>query len=597
MLTPEITAEEMMFQKAVELIEQGTYADARDLLTRLLKTDQNNAVYWVWLSAAMETQKERLYCLQTALKLDPQNAAAQRGLTLLGGLPPTEGLTPFPMNHPRPWESKLKLADETPKPKGFKALAANPVARVVAIMLVGVLLIGGVIAGFSVSGMFQPQPTRRVIQTFTPFPTATLDMTRQVEERGPLAGLISATYTPTPIYAATPYDGVASDTYRGAITAYQRGDWDTVVQMMVQVATISPGSADTLYFVAEAYRMDGKYQDALEYYQAAIDVDPNFAPTYLGRARTNLAINPRRSVMADLDSAINLDPNYGEAYLERGLYLISQNNTEAAMEDLREASALLPGSPQVYIALARAEMAQENYPEALDAAKRANELDIVSLESYLVLGMAYRANGETDKALEALEIYTQYSKDNSEAFTFLGATYFNRAEYDKALEALDQALRLDRTSSQAHYWRGETQMALGNGADAVENFRTAVRYNQNFYDAGIGLVRALFSIDDFNNGYAELAKYEKMAETDQERAQFLYLRAVALGKIGFPKESIRDWEALLEFPEEAVSEEMRAEAEAAIDAYKTATPVPPTRTPTRTATPTQTRMPSATPKP
>lgn len=597
MLTPEVSAEEMMFQKAVDFIEQGNFADARDLLTRLLKTDQNNAVYWVWLSAAMETQKERIYCLQTALKLDPENAAARRGLTLLGGLPPAEGLSPFPMNHPRPWDSKLKLADETPRPTGFKALVANPMVRVVSLLLMGGLLIGGVIAGFSVFGLFRPEPTRRVQQTFTPFPTATLDMTQQVQERGPLAGLIDATYTPTPIYAATPYEGVALDPYRGAMRAYENENWEMVAQMMIQVATISPGSADTLYFIAEAYRLDERYQDALDYYQEAIKVNPNFAPSYLGRARTNLAINPRRSVMADFDSAINLDPNYGEAFLERGLYLLSQNNTAAAMEDLREAGNLLPDSPQVYIALARVELAQENYPEALEAAIRANELDIVNLESYLVLGMAYRANGETDKALEALEVYTLYSKENAEAFSFLGATYFNRGEYDKALDALDQALSLDRTSSQGYYWRGETNLELGNIEEAIRDLRAALRYNQNFFDAGIALTRALYADEDYNNGYAELIKHEKLADTDEKRAIFLYYRAISLGKIGFPNESIRDWEALLELPEEAVSEEMREEARTSIDAFRTATPIPPTATITPTRTPTQTRMPSATPRP
>lgn len=597
MLTPEVSAEEMMFQKAVDFIEQGNFADARDLLTRLLKTDQNNAVYWVWLSAAMETQKERIYCLQTALKLDPENAAARRGLTLLGGLPPAEGLSPFPMNHPRPWDSKLKLADETPRPTGFKALVANPMVRVVSLLLMGGLLIGGVIAGFSVFGLFRPEPTRRVQQTFTPFPTATLDMTQQVQERGPLAGLIDATYTPTPIYAATPYEGVALDPYRGAMRAYENENWEMVAQMMIQVATISPGSADTLYFIAEAYRLDERYQDALDYYQEAIKVNPNFAPSYLGRARTNLAINPRRSVMADFDSAINLDPNYGEAFLERGLYQLSQRNTEAAMEDLREAGNLLPDSPQVYIALARVELAQENYPEALEAAIHANELDIVNLESYLVLGMAYRANGETDKALEALEVYTLYSKENAEAFSFLGATYFNRGEYDKALEALDQALSLDRTSSQGYYWRGETNLELGNVEEAISDLRAALRYNQNFFDAGVALTRALYANEDYNNGYAELIKHEKLADTDEKRAIFLYYRAISLGKIGFPNESIRDWEAILELPEEAVSEEMREEAQASIDAFRTATPIPPTATRTPTRTPTQTRMPSATPRP
>ena len=63
--------ENTILREAVEALRLGDRIRARDLLTRMLKADQNNASYWVWLSAAVDTQKERLYCLQSALRIDP----------------------------------------------------------------------------------------------------------------------------------------------------------------------------------------------------------------------------------------------------------------------------------------------------------------------------------------------------------------------------------------------------------------------------------------------------------------------------------------------------------------------------------------------
>ena len=110
--TPEPPPEDDPLLPAIEAIQAEKYAQAREILTNLLQTNQQNADYWVWLSAAMETQKERLYCLQTAYKIDPNNTAARRGLVLMGALTQEEPLPPFPMNHPKPWDVKIKASEQ-----------------------------------------------------------------------------------------------------------------------------------------------------------------------------------------------------------------------------------------------------------------------------------------------------------------------------------------------------------------------------------------------------------------------------------------------------------------------------------------------------
>src|SRR3989337_3302490 len=128
-------AEDLLFQEAVEALRQGNNALAKEKLTFLLKAEQNNATYWVWMSAAVDTPKERVYCLQTALKLDPENPAAKRGLILLGALPPDEKIVPFPVNRPRAWEPKLMLANERPRLSALQALVLDPTARLAGIIV------------------------------------------------------------------------------------------------------------------------------------------------------------------------------------------------------------------------------------------------------------------------------------------------------------------------------------------------------------------------------------------------------------------------------------------------------------------------------
>src|SRR5258707_9415390 len=84
-----------MFDEAVQALKDGQRQRAKDLLTRLIKVDQSKPDYWLWMSAAVEAEKEQVFCLQNVLKLDPNSVPARRGLVVLGALRPEEaGLPP-----------------------------------------------------------------------------------------------------------------------------------------------------------------------------------------------------------------------------------------------------------------------------------------------------------------------------------------------------------------------------------------------------------------------------------------------------------------------------------------------------------------------
>jgi len=594
-----------MLEQAVRFIGEGKFPQAKELLTGLLQGDQNNATYWIWMSAAMETQKERLYCLQMAYKMDPNNTAAQRGLVLMGALPPDETLTPFPMNHPRPWESKIKLADEKPELTGFQRVTSNPFFKLAVIGIVFIGVVGGAIFGLGAlisSGQkaVDTGPTATSRPTVTPVvnPNAGPTVNSTIVPLSDL--LVNGTYTPTAIYAMTPHGDVALDAYHGALRAYSQERWGEVANMMAQIATSQPGSVDTIYFIAEAKRLGGQYDEALDYYKEAIKINPKFAPIYLGQALANLGINPQKSVIVDLNKAIELDPRYAEAYMERGLYSMKRNDLAAAKTDLTEAASLNPDSPLIQVNLARVLLTLGDNELALEAAKKAQELDVTMLDAYLVLGMAYRANDQIDNAVDVLDTYTRYSPTNPEAFTVLASAYFKRGDYDNALKNIDQALLLDKRSAEEYRWRGEIYLALGETTKALSDFRQSYRTNVTF-DAGIGIARAMLAEESFRDAYEMIVTLEKLLKTDDQKGLFFYYRALSLEGLNEQIAASRAWNDLLKLPEEATTEQMRQDAKDHIVALQSATPPLPsptiTKTPTITRTPTKSSTQTLTPTP
>jgi tetratricopeptide (TPR) repeat protein len=596
-----------IFKDAVDAMRRGDKVRAKDLLTRLLKSDQNNAKYWIWLSVAVDSPKERIYCLETALKLDPENATAKRGLILLGALAPDESIQPFPMNRPRAWEAKLLLASEQPKPKGMRAFARNPAVRLLGLLVIGAALVSAVIFGFILPRQTSTAPT----QTHTPGPSPTFTTTptrigeivpptQAITGPTPLWMLLPATYTPTPLYVNTPRVPEAIDQYRIARQAYEAGDWDAFIANMRLLLPLEPNSADIHYLIGEAYRFKGQGSNAQSAYNDALRIDPNFAPAYLGRARAQLQINPRSNPIALFNDAIRLDPNYGEAYLERARFFISRGDYEDALEDLERAEELLPNSTEVYMAYASLHRAGGELESAIEAAERAYSLDITHLPVYRLMGELYLENEQYQRALEALEVYVTYETEDALALAELGQVLYELKDYDAAVSVIDRATTLNRTGLRRFLlYRGLAHLELGNADEAVSDLEEALGEDNRSFTVRFGLTRGYYAQEKFGSAFLQVEAMRTFAETDEERALTLYWRALIQEQRNEIRDAIQTWNALLALDEDVMTPQMRADALEHLKELGFSTPTPrvPTSTQTPRTTPTPTRTPTRTPTP
>ncbi|HEY9152884.1 MAG TPA: tetratricopeptide repeat protein [Anaerolineales bacterium] len=616
---PQESAQDTMFQDAVGALRGGDKVRAKDILTRLLKADQNNATYWVWLSASVETNKERIYCLETALKLDPENVSAKRGLTLLGAIPPDETVQPFPLNRARAWEEKLLLAHEQPEPKGV----SNPVVRLALVVAAGIVIVGLAVGGLILLPRQNANSLFRVFASNTPgaSPTFTLTPTFVNETAQPilatpgsisLAATLGVSYTVTPLYVNTPRAPQSQDQYNVAKAALEKGDWATYITNMQQIEGLEPTAPDIPYDIGEAYRLQGDYKDALDAYTASLHIDQNFAPAYLGMARANLLRDPNTDITALLATAIQDDPNYGEAYLERANYYLYHNQPDLALSDLDVASKRMPDSALVQLGYAHAYLAQGNNSEALAAAQKANQIDLALLPSYLVLGQAYVANAQYSDAIKPLDTYITYDSTNGNAYALLGQSYEQTGDYQDAVTACTKALALDPTQRQAYLSRGLSYLELNNTDSADNDIRKAIGFFPNSFDANLGLLRLSYMEQHYGDAYLHIGATSALAQTDQQKARVLYWTGLIQEKRSDTKDAMTAWQSLLAMPADVMTSQMRDDATQHLSALTTGTPTSaggtetitptesgatgtPASTITLTPAPTQTSSPTSTP--
>lgn len=102
-----------LYREGVAAIQAGDRAAGRQRLAQLLKAHPRHADAWFWLSAAVESDRERIFCLEKALTVDPNHAAARQRLADLTGAP----APPEPEPEPEPERPVTAPQEPGPSPR------------------------------------------------------------------------------------------------------------------------------------------------------------------------------------------------------------------------------------------------------------------------------------------------------------------------------------------------------------------------------------------------------------------------------------------------------------------------------------------------
>jgi tetratricopeptide (TPR) repeat protein len=137
------------------------------------------------------------------------------------------------------------------------------------------------------------------------------------------------------------------------------------------------GNADTYYRAGEGYYKMEKYDQAITYYDKAIELNPNHALAYYNRGGAYVEIHQYRKAIADYDRAIELNPNHALAYYNRAGAYSEIGENEKAVADY----------------------------------DRAIEIDPDDADAYYNRGLTYQARGEVAKAVSDLEMCIGLSTD------------------------------------------------------------------------------------------------------------------------------------------------------------------------------------------
>jgi tetratricopeptide (TPR) repeat protein len=645
---------ESMFMEALAAARAGNRVRARSLLTKLLKTDSSEVDYWVWMSSVVESQREKIYCLESALKLDPTNRAVLRGLTLMGARAPNQAELASAAKIPRRQIAAVatgaSFGGGIRLPRIPFRVIAYALGAVVALFAVG-FIVRAVIPLFGPRQMSVaptlPPLTALATSTAEP-PTATATMipaTLRVQRTAiptelaqtPLAFFVAHTPTPTGVVGITPHP--AYEAYSSGLRALERGDYEQAEGFFDQVLDLDNSLSDAHYFKGEArrlYAMSDEGADdrsallgaAIQSYDNAILRDSEYAPAYLGRGRALLERAIIRegpdgidgqNLPTDFARAFEIDPNFTQAYVAQAEFMRSVGLWKNSEETLQEGLDAGLRDPILYILIAEAQLNRGHNEAALENAIEGSGSDPTDLDGYFILGRTFVRLEQYEQALHPLLTYVAYRGDDHRAWSDLGRTQFELGDLPAAAFSLNQAFEIKADYSPAFIGRGWLNLELGDFQSGLNDFNKAVQFGQGTFEMYLGLGHAYFLLGDLQEGLNQASTAMDLATSaeacvirDRDISRGYHLRAIiSEASDELTDYAIQNWEWILAL--ECPDPDIREIAEQHLliltgeipipspTASRTPTPAGPTPTPSTTPTPsatpalTQTPTPTSTP--
>jgi TolB-like protein/thioredoxin-like negative regulator of GroEL len=191
---------------------------------------------------------------------------------------------------------------------------------------------------------------------------------------------------------------------------------------------------------------------ALEYFQKAIQIDPNYAPAYAGMADayygfSNIYISPSVAmprVKAAALKALAIDETLAEAHVSLGITKLSYDyDYPGAETELRRAIELNPNYAWAHLSYGFVLTVLERFEEAKAKVARARELDPLSLNirTYVFLPVYFARR--YDEAAQQLQEIALTDPNYYMVHAYLGLVYEQQGKLSEAVAEFERATALD----------------------------------------------------------------------------------------------------------------------------------------------------------
>lgn len=293
--------------------------------------------------------------------------------------------------------------------------------------------------------------------------------------------IIALTIGTTCLFHTAGWSATASDLLKQGTDAVSKGNFDQAIQYYEQAIKLDPSVAGQAYFrLGIGYAQRKKLQSAITYLEKAVEHSPNESLILMNLANAYMSVGQFEKATSTYIKMTQLEPtaawphfNLANIYMQREMF-------PQAIESYKRVIELDPTKfRSIYMQLGYAYQKVQAYGDAVGAYGQALEKDPKSFAAAYNMGICYFRLNNMDLAIDAYRKALVLQPKNPEAITNLGLAFHGKGQFKEAEDSFTQALAIKPKLGQALFG-----MALVY-RDHYQDYAKAQDYAQQAMDTGM----------------------------------------------------------------------------------------------------------------
>ena len=281
--------------------------------------------------------------------------------------------------------------------------------------------------------------------------------------------------------------------YTRAQTLFHDRKFKEAIALLDPYVVAHPRDARALVLRGDCKADLGDNGGALEDYNSAIKIEPEYAYAYVTRCETRLLLRDKSGALRDCDTAIRLSASDALAYEDRGDVHFELEAYDLALTDYDKAIELGRASAYVFAARCDTERLTGNRERAQADCAKALTIDPKSRRGLWARGrLAIVETRYRDGIADFNAYILQNPKESDVAYYFRGLAYNRIQSYRLALEDMDTYVHRRPDDPDGYRERAVASAATGDKTGALADLATALRgYHQAGDNAAADRVSAM----------------------------------------------------------------------------------------------------------